>query len=146
MSRSINPERLPFRAHMTRVLVHGTSANVEFIPVSSNPAIPTIRNANPRGIGRVIESHANSRMITNSHAGGRAAIRTVTTYAVADNGAYYSLFRDLTDAVVAAVGRCRDFHICIHDHIVRFAKLSFGGGAPIAAVASFAVPCNGRER
>ena len=42
-------------------------------------------------------------MITNSHAGGGAAIRTVTTYAVADNGAYYSIFRDLTDAVVAAV-------------------------------------------
>jgi hypothetical protein len=55
MSRSISPARLPFRAHMTRVLVHGTSANVEFIPISLDPTTPTVRNAAPRGFGTVIE-------------------------------------------------------------------------------------------
>src|SRR5262245_60948449 len=63
------------------------------------------------------------------NAGGRAAIRTVTTYAVSDNGAYYSLFRDLTDAFVAVVGDV-EISICNHDHIVQFSRLSFGGGAP----------------
>jgi len=40
---------------MTRVLVHGTAANVEVIPRSSSPS--ALGNATPRGMGTVIEGN-----------------------------------------------------------------------------------------